>query len=112
MGAMKGACDGGLHIPHSVKKFPGFSKTEENKKGEYVAEVHKDRILGCHIDEYMEKLKSESDENYNKQVKYTDKAKTLIKTKGGKTYFKARRLTYDQRKANVALKLKIARGQE
>jgi len=23
-GAMKGACDGGLHIPHNTKRFPGF----------------------------------------------------------------------------------------
>jgi len=24
-GALKGACDGGLHIPHSTKRFPGFT---------------------------------------------------------------------------------------
>mmetsp|Transcript_34157 Transcript_34157/g.46014 ORF Transcript_34157/g.46014 Transcript_34157/m.46014 type:complete len:189 (-) Transcript_34157:537-1103(-) len=23
-GAMKGACDGGVHIPHNTKRFPGF----------------------------------------------------------------------------------------
>merc|ERR1711879_407363 len=152
-GAMKGACDGGLHIPHSVNKFPGFSKTEENKKGEYVAEVHRDRIFGCHIDEYMEKLKAESDELYNKQfakwdktlksakvesvedlfakihegirkdaaykkvehkkkpTAHADKAKTLVKGAGGKLYKRDRRLTYEQRKANVQMKLKIARGE-
>jgi len=33
-GAMKGAVDAGVHIPHSVKKFPGFQKVKGNKKGE------------------------------------------------------------------------------
>jgi large subunit ribosomal protein L5e len=33
-GAMKGAVDAGVHIPHSVKKFPGFKKTKGNKKGD------------------------------------------------------------------------------
>lgn len=72
-GAMKGACDGGLHIPHNIKKFPGFSKSEDNKKGEYVPEAHKDRIFGAHVDEYMEKLKSESEDAYKKQFGKWDK---------------------------------------
>lgn len=33
-GAMKGCVDAGIHIPHSVKKFPGFKKTKGNKNGE------------------------------------------------------------------------------
>merc|ERR1712050_258215 len=72
-GAMKGACDGGLHVPHSVKKFPGFMKSEDNKKGEYIAEAHRDRIFGCHVDEYMDKLKAESEETYNRQFSKWDK---------------------------------------
>lgn len=28
-GILKGAVDGGLHIPHSVKNFPGFKEPEE-----------------------------------------------------------------------------------
>lgn len=66
-GALKGACDGGLHVPHNVKKFAGYVKNEDNKKGEYTAEAHRDRIFGCHIDEYMEKLKAESEESFKKQ---------------------------------------------
>lgn len=31
-GVLKGATDGGLHVPHSVNKFPGFSKDKESKK--------------------------------------------------------------------------------
>merc|ERR1719401_868195 len=28
-GALKGAVDGGLHIPHSIKNFPGYKAPEE-----------------------------------------------------------------------------------
>merc|ERR1711907_815362 len=66
-GVLKGACDGGLHVPHSVKKYPGYVKEEGSKKGVYTAEVHKDRIFGCHIDDYMEQLKNESEDDFNKQ---------------------------------------------
>merc|ERR1712013_11631 len=66
-GVLKGACDGGLHVPHSVKKYPGFVKEGGSTKGVYTAEVHKDRIFGCHIDDYMEKLKNENEDDFNKQ---------------------------------------------
>lgn len=65
-GVLKGATDGGLHVPHSVKKFPGFSKDAETKKETYDAELHRDRIFGSHIDEYMQKLKSESADVFNR----------------------------------------------
>merc|ERR1712232_902981 len=71
-GVLKGACDGGLHIPHSVKKYPGYVKEEDSKKGEYNAEAHKDRILGCHIDDYMEKFKSGSEDDYRRQFSRWD----------------------------------------
>jgi large subunit ribosomal protein L5e len=28
-GALKGAVDAGIFIPHSVKRFPGYTKAEE-----------------------------------------------------------------------------------
>merc|ERR1712137_514492 len=55
---MKGACDAGVYVPHNVKKFPGFEKLED-KKTTYNAEVHRDRIFGCHIDEKMERSSQE-----------------------------------------------------
>lgn len=64
--AMKGACDGGLSVPHSTRKFPGFSQGEKDKKGTYDSEAHKNRIFGAHIDEYMETLK-ENPEALKKQ---------------------------------------------
>jgi len=62
-GAMKGAVDGGIDIPHSEKRFPGF----DNESKEFNAEVHRKHIFGQHVAEYM-KLLSEEDENaYSKQ---------------------------------------------
>merc|ERR1711998_421154 len=58
--AMKGAFDGGLEIPHSNKKFYGYDADEK----EYDAEAHKERILGGHIQTYMEALQEEEPEEY------------------------------------------------
>jgi len=64
-GALKGAVDGGLHIPHSTKNFPGFKPPEEKgQEGEYDAEAHKDRIFGNHVKEYMEMLQEEDPTKY------------------------------------------------
>lgn len=80
-GVLKGATDGGLHVPHSVRKFPGYSKDKDTKKDTYEAETHRDRIFGSHIDEYMQKLKSESQEAYNRQFSQWDKCLTENKVK-------------------------------
>jgi len=52
---MKGASDGGLDIPHNEKRFPGYDK--DSKK--YDAEVHKERIMGTHVSNFMQELKEE-----------------------------------------------------
>lgn len=72
-GVMKGACDGGLNVPHSVKRFPGFVKGETKKKDKYNSSVHRDRIFGVHIDSYMELLKEQSEDAYMKQFSNWDK---------------------------------------
>jgi len=41
-GALKGASDGGLDIPHSNKRFPGYSRDTKS----YDAAVHKGHIMG------------------------------------------------------------------
>mmetsp|Transcript_5995 Transcript_5995/g.8100 ORF Transcript_5995/g.8100 Transcript_5995/m.8100 type:complete len:274 (+) Transcript_5995:108-929(+) len=64
-GALKGAVDGGLHVPHSIKKFPGYAAPEEKgAEGTYDAEAHKDRIYGNHVKEYMEMLAEEDPTKY------------------------------------------------
>jgi large subunit ribosomal protein L5e len=55
-GVLKGACDGGLHVPHSVRKYPGYFKEEGQRKGEYNADTHRARIMGEHINNYIDEL--------------------------------------------------------
>jgi len=64
-GALKGACDGGLDIPHNERRFPGSSK----EGGEISAdpETHKKHIYGGHVGEYMEALAEDDEEAYNRQ---------------------------------------------
>jgi len=63
-GALKGAVDGGLHVPHNTKNFPGYKPPEGDGEGEYDAEAHKDRIFGGHVKEYMEMLAEEDPTKY------------------------------------------------
>lgn len=64
-GALKGASDGGLDIPHNERRFPGSSKDG----GEVTSdpEMHKKYIFGGHVSEYMETLEEDDEEAYNKQ---------------------------------------------
>jgi len=59
-GALKGAADGGLDIPHSNKRFPGYDRDAK----EYDADMHKERIMGGHVGEYMEYLEEEDNQKY------------------------------------------------
>jgi len=64
-GILKGAVDGGLHIPHSVKNFPGYKEPEDRGGDyEYDASAHLERILGTHVQEFMEMLQEEDPERY------------------------------------------------
>lgn len=64
-GILKGAVDGGLHIPHSVSKMPGYTEAEEKGADyEYDAAAHLERILGTHVQEYMDMLKEEDPDRY------------------------------------------------
>jgi len=76
-GALKGAVDGGLHVPHSAKNFPGFKPAEEKgQESEYDAEAHKDRIFGKHVSEYMEMLAEEDPTKYEAHfAKYIEDGK-------------------------------------
>jgi len=62
-GAMKGAVDGGLNIPHSTKRFPGF----DSESKEFNAEVHRKHIFAQHVADYMRQLSEEDDEAYKRQ---------------------------------------------
>ena len=128
-GAMKGASDGGIFIPHSEKRFPGFDP--ESK--ELDAEVLKKYIFGGHVAEYMESLEEEDDERFKKQfstyladgvgsedieeiftnayaaIREDPTFKPTEKEKDWKAEtlkFKTPRLTYAQRKEAIEAKIK------
>jgi len=74
-GALKGATDGGLSVPHKDRRFPGSAKAEEGKKWEPDPEKHREYIFGLHVAAYMKHLKEEDDEAYSKQFKRYIEAK-------------------------------------
>ncbi|KAG2230541.1 hypothetical protein INT48_001193 [Thamnidium elegans] len=62
-GAMKGASDGGIFVPHNGNRFPGFDlETKTNDD-----ELLRNYIYGVHVAEYMEYLEEEDEERYKKQ---------------------------------------------
>jgi len=61
--AMKGAADGGLHIPHGMKRFPGY----DAEKKEFKADVHRQHIMGLHVADYMKSLQADDDDAYKRQ---------------------------------------------
>lgn len=69
-GALKGAVDGGLNIPHSEKRFPGY----DSEKKEFKADIHRRHIFGLHVSEYMKQLKGEDEDAYKRQFSQYIKA--------------------------------------
>ncbi|RJE22414.1 60S ribosomal protein L5 [Aspergillus sclerotialis] len=68
-GAMKGASDGGIFIPHSESRFPGYDIESE----ELDAETLRKYIMGGHVAEYMETLADDDEERFHSQfVKYNE----------------------------------------
>ncbi|KAG0638749.1 hypothetical protein HOY80DRAFT_966445 [Tuber brumale] len=62
-GAMKGASDGGLYIPHSESRFPGY----DIETKELDADALRRYIFGGHVAEYMETLADDDEERYKSQ---------------------------------------------
>jgi len=60
---MKGVADGGIEVPHSEKRFPGYDA--ESK--ELNAEVLRDHIFGKHVANYMKDLLNDDEESYKRQ---------------------------------------------
>jgi len=61
--ALKGACDGGLDIPHSETRFAGF----DVKKGNLDSKKLRSYLLGGHVSNYMKKLQKDNSEKYQRQ---------------------------------------------
>jgi len=123
--ALKGASDGGLDIPHSNKRFPGYVR--ETKA--YDAATHKARIMGEHVADYMRDMQEDDDEMYKKYFasylendidadgveemyekvhaairENPDRAKAPAFTGIDKSFKKPVKRTYEQRRAAVAVK--------
>lgn len=71
--AMKGAVDGGLNIPHSEKRFPGY------KDDSLDAGVHRGHIFGQHVGQYLEDLKNDDEDSYQRQFSQYIKNKLTSK---------------------------------
>jgi large subunit ribosomal protein L5e len=62
-GALKGAVDGGLKVPHNEKRFPGYDS--EAKKFDPAG--LKKRIFGEHVSAYMKTLQADEPETYKQR---------------------------------------------
>jgi len=94
-GALKGAVDGGLHVPHSTKRFPGYhlekKEAATGKRGKPVAEKgkaagtynakeHRDHIFGAHVQTYMDLLKGKNKDKFKRQFSKWEANLTNAKT--------------------------------
>jgi large subunit ribosomal protein L5e len=66
-GALKGACDGGIDVPHNDRRFPGSKREGEEFKGDPA--VVRKYIFGGHVADYMRNLSDNSEDAYNRQFK-------------------------------------------
>ncbi|KXN74832.1 60S ribosomal protein L5 [Conidiobolus coronatus NRRL 28638] len=61
--AMKGASDGGIFVPHSENRFPGYDAESKSLD----TETLRSYIYGGHVSEYMKLLEEEDEERYKRQ---------------------------------------------
>jgi len=61
--ALKGACDGGLEIPHNEKRFAGY----DTEAKEHNADTMRKYLVGGHIADYMRQLAEDDDAAYQRQ---------------------------------------------
>jgi large subunit ribosomal protein L5e len=59
-GVLKGASDGGLYVPHSASRFPGWDIESE----ELDSETLRKYIFAGHVSEYMEELADDDEERF------------------------------------------------
>ncbi|KAI9710752.1 MAG: 60S ribosomal protein L5 [Bogoriella megaspora] len=62
-GAMKGVSDGGIFVPHSENRFPGY----DIETKELDSDTLRKYIFGGHVAEYMETLADDDEERYKSQ---------------------------------------------
>lgn len=62
-GALKGAVDGGLDIPHSVTRFPGY----DDESNDFSSDVHRSHIFGQNVSSYMDALQEQDEDAFKRQ---------------------------------------------
>lgn len=133
---LKGACDGGLYVPHGVNKFPGYTKDGDEAK---LSKAHRERIVGAHIDNYIAKLKNNNQKSQLQFSKWTEALKAANVASVEKLYLKVhdeirknpvsakrapkanykrdhtkllnRKINNEQRKKNIQAKIEITTAQ-
>lgn len=66
--ALKGAIDGGLEVPYSVKRFVGYQVNEEDPKSStFDPSILRKYIFGGHVADHMTQLKEEDEEAFKRQ---------------------------------------------
>merc|ERR1711864_23755 len=104
-GAMKGASDGGILIPHSENRFPGY----DIESKELDADTLRKYIFGGHVAEYMETLADDDEERYKSQFQgYIDdeiEADGLEELYTEALKFKGRKLTKEEKVERVKAKI-------
>lgn len=61
--AMKGACDGGLNVPHSDNRFAGYDSETQSLS----AETLRKYIFGGHVGDYMTALEEQDADKFKRQ---------------------------------------------
>ncbi|ODQ63372.1 60S ribosomal protein L5 [Nadsonia fulvescens var. elongata DSM 6958] len=136
-GVLKGASDGGLYVPHSPKRFPGY----DMESNELDADLLRNYIFGQHVAEYMEELMDDDEERYRQLFKsyiddeieadaiediYTDAHAAIREDPSFKSSakhtkaeyaaeskkYRVARLTLEERKAKIASKIAEIRAAE
>ena len=92
---LKGACDGGVNVPHKTKRFPGFRRAvveevkgkrgkvvdSEKTEAKFDAKVLRGHIFGNHVTAYMNSLKKEDPAKFKRQFSKWEQCLSAAKCK-------------------------------
>ncbi|PNY09091.1 60S ribosomal protein l5-like [Trifolium pratense] len=109
-GALKGALDGGLDIPHSDKRFAGFDKEKKELDAETLIEDEPEKYQ-THFSEYIKRgIEADGIEELYKKVHAAIRADPSIKKSGKQPpkehkRYNLKKLTYEERKTKLIARL-------
>jgi len=125
-GALKGAVDGGLDIPHNEKRYAGYDKDSKSLD----PEMHMGYITGQHVCDHAESMEEEEPEKYaahfskmidagieaadledlypqvHEKIREDPTHEKKARSESGGKQWRMKKITYEERKA--AMKAKLA----